>query len=590
MKRISIKNLLIGMMMWGLQLSNLQPIVAQVTWAPDKYDGVNLDNQRTKFVDRFEDDSNNNWSQKDETSSIFVSAQQGLALKANTDEGVYVFRPFSFNKESNFQIESSVRLGRTSTNAALIFGAQDESNLYTFEVTSKGYYTLNILQKGTHKVAYKGDLVGSSFLRESFNTLTVRKIADKWYFFINQNLMYSCDAKHMFGTGIGWHIEDKGSLYSKLLMVKELAVEDKTAPLVLLMEPAIPQDSRRGATNAEQFYTYTTSEREIKITFRVRDQFKIKELRVNENNIENVEADKITQTIKLNEDKMDVIITAIDESDNVAHTTITFKYEPPVVIAEEEIVLPKATIAAKPIAAIPQAISKTKGKNFALFIGINEYNEWPKLYNPTVDCNLIANVLMSQYQFSPANVRFLFNEEATRKNILKNLYSMVNSLSPDDNLVIYYAGHGIYDSISHIGYWVPVDAEKGEISGYITNSEIRDFIRGIPCFHTLVMADACFAGALLTARAYEPQENAKSRWVITSGDMENVEDGVPGQSSPFAQAVSEVLTENPKTSIRADKLLQTVTMKMHNNTEQHPKGNALKDVGDQGGIFVFKRK
>lgn len=582
-------------MMWGLHIANFQPLIAQVTWAPDKYDGVNLDNQRTKFVDRFEDDSNNNWSRKDETCSIFVSAQQGLALKSNTEEGVYVFRPFAFNKESNFQIESNVRLGRTSTSAALVFGAQDENNLYTFEVTSKGYYTLNILQKGTHKMAYKGDLVGSSFVRESFNTLTVRKIADKWYFFINQNLMYSCDAKHMFGTGIGWHVGNKGeSLYSKLLVVKELAVEDRMAPLVLLMEPAIPQDSRRGATSAEQFYTYTTSEKQVKITFRVRDQFKIKELRVNENLIEDVTADKISQTIKFNEDKTDVVITAIDESDNVAHTTITIKYEAPVVIAEEEIVQVQTpvVVAAKPIQTVsaPQATSKSKGKNYALFIGINEYNEWPKLYNPTVDCNLVANVLMSQYQFSPANVKFLFNEDATRKNILKKLYEMVSTLTADDNLVIYYAGHGIYDSTSHIGYWVPVDAEKGDISGYITNSEVRDFIRGIPCFHTLVMADACFAGALLTARAYEPQENAKSRWVITSGDMENVEDGVPGQSSPFAQAVSEVLTENTKSTLRADKLLQTVTMKMHNNTEQHPKGNALKDVGDQGGIFVFKRK
>jgi len=197
----------------------------------------------------FEDDSNKLVCKKNENRQIFVSAQQGLALKSNTEAGVYEFRSFPFNKESNFQIESNIRLGRTSTAATLVFGALDEDNLYTFEVSTKGYYTINVVQKGTHKVAYKGELVGASFIRESFNMLTVRKIADKWYFFINENMMYSCDAKHMFGTGAGWHVDNKGSLYSKLLIVKELAIEDKTAPLVLIMKPVMNVDSRRGTKN-----------------------------------------------------------------------------------------------------------------------------------------------------------------------------------------------------------------------------------------------------------------------------------------------------------------------------------------------------
>lgn len=593
MKKISINNL-IGLMMLGLSL-NIQDIVAQMQWKPDQYNGVQLENQRSMFVDRFEDDSNN-WSEKTNESQIFV-ASQGLMLKSIIDEGISVYRPFTFNKDNNFQIETNIRLGRATTDAALIFGAQDDNNLYSFAVSTKGFCSINSVEKGVHKILEKKDLYGS-FQKESNNTLTVRRIADKWYFFINKEIIYNCDAKQMFGTGAGWYVNGKGSIYSNLLSVSELSIVDKAAPLIMVMLPQMDGDGRRGGNTSNQFFSYTSQEKEVKLLFKVKDQFKIKEIKINDVPVTIGPEDKVSSTVSLFGNKTDIIIEAIDENDNIARTNIAVKYEEPVIVVEEParpvVTTPAPVVSPKTQAATASSASTTSpqkiGRNFALFIGVNDYNDWPDLYNPIQDCQLISKVLNAQYQFSANNTIYLYNQAATRKNILKTLNEMVKNLTSQDNLLIYYAGHGFYDSTSRIGYWIPVDAEKGEIDGYITNSNIRDFIKSIPTFHTLIMADACFAGSMLAARGSDPMENQKSRWVVTSGDMENVEDGTPGGNSPFAQAVAETLTENTKTALRVDKLVQTVTMKMQNNAEQHPQGNALKDVGDQGGVFVFRKK
>lgn len=581
-------------MMLGLSL-NIQDVVAQMQWKPDQYNGVQLENQRSVFVDRFEDDSNN-WSEKTNESQIFV-ASQGLMLKSIVEEGISVYRPFSFNKDNNFQIETNVRLGKSTTESALVFGAKDDNNLYTFAVSTKGFCTINSIERGVLKIVEKKDLYGS-FQKESNNTLTVRRIADKWYFFINKEIIYTCDAKQMFGTGAGWYVNGKGSIYSNLLSVSELSVVDKSAPLIMVMLPQMDGDGRRGGNTSNQFFAYTSYEKEVKLLFKVKDQFKIKEIKINDVPVTIGAEDKVSSTVSLFGARTDIIIEATDENDNIARTSIAVKYEEPVVV-EEVPVKPVVTMPAPVVSPKTQtattssstaANTQKTGRNFALFIAVNDYNDWPDLYNPIQDCQLISKVLNTQYQFSANNTIYLYNQAATRKNILRTLNEMVKNLTSQDNLLIYYAGHGFYDSTSRIGYWIPVDAEKGEIDGYITNSNIRDFIKSIPTFHTLIMADACFAGSMLAARASEPMENQKSRWVVTSGDMENVEDGTPGGNSPFAEAVAETLTENTKTTLRVDKLVQIVTMKMQNNAEQHPQGNALKDVGDQGGVFVFRKK
>ena len=82
--------------------------------------------------------------------------------------------------------------------------------------------------------------------------------------------------------------------------------------------------------------------------------------------------------------------------------------------------------------------------NYQLVIDIDKYidKQYPELENDVHDCTRISHVLRQHYGYEDIQSP-LHNEEATRKNILEALASLRFSTSKDDNLIIYFAGHGI---------------------------------------------------------------------------------------------------------------------------------------------------
>ena len=70
------------------------------------------------------------------------------------------------------------------------------------------------------------------------------------------------------------------------------------------------------------------------------------------------------------------------------------------------------------------------------------------------------------------------------------------ALDEEDNLLIYYAGHGKLDESQELGYWLPIDAEQGNNINWISNKAITDILNVIEAKHILVVADSCYAGTL----------------------------------------------------------------------------------------------
>ena len=82
--------------------------------------------------------------------------------------------------------------------------------------------------------------------------------------------------------------------------------------------------------------------------------------------------------------------------------------------------------------------------------------------NASKDAKDVKNVLTTRYTFEPANIFEVYNEEATSKNILAKLTEVRQKLSSNDNLLIYFSGHGYYNAEIEEGFWIPVDAKKGQ--------------------------------------------------------------------------------------------------------------------------------
>ena len=104
------------------------------------------------------------------------------------------------------------------------------------------------------------------------------------------------------------------------------------------------------------------------------------------------------------------------------------------------------------------------------------------------------DVLTNFYTFEKNNVILLTDPE--KKEIFRTLNFYRDNLSPNDNLFMFYAGHGCYDNKSNMGYLIPSDAEYKMDADWISFQDIRKKFEVIAAKHILLIADACYAGSI----------------------------------------------------------------------------------------------
>ncbi|MGD0584012.1 MAG: caspase family protein [Bacteroidales bacterium] len=235
----------------------------------------------------------------------------------------------------------------------------------------------------------------------------------------------------------------------------------------------------------------------------------------------------------------------------------------------------------------------TEGKYYALIIGINDYRspDIPSLDNPIKDAASLYNVLSTKYTFDTANIFFLRNP--TLNEIITTLDGLVGKITSNDNLLIFYAGHGYWDDKGKVGYWFPSDATKGSTVNWFRNSTLRDFIGSIQSKHTLLIADACFSGAIFKTRSgfsEAPQGvqqlyDLPSRKAMTSGILEVVPD-----ESTFMKYLVEKLSSNTEKFFPSELLFSNLKTAVMNNSNNVPQYGVIQNVGDEGGDFIFVKR
>ena len=240
------------------------------------------------------------------------------------------------------------------------------------------------------------------------------------------------------------------------------------------------------------------------------------------------------------------------------------------------------------------------GKYYALIVGIDHYKgHWPPLQNAVRDAQGVELMLKKKYRFD--HFKTLYDEQATRANIVDALYWLVEHVKPEDNVLIYYSGHGDYNKKLDKGYWVPVDAQTPSLSVYLSNSDLQTFLKGIDSKHTLLVADACFSGDIFrgntvgtpfeeSEKYYKEVAAIKSRQAITSGGLEPVMDGGQDGHSVFAYYFLRTLNGNTGRYLDASQLFEKLKIPVVNNSEQTPSLQPIKNTGDEGGQFLFIRK
>jgi len=233
------------------------------------------------------------------------------------------------------------------------------------------------------------------------------------------------------------------------------------------------------------------------------------------------------------------------------------------------------------------------GNYHALVIGNNEYKaaDIPNLKSAINDANAVASVLQSDYNF---DVDVMLN--ATRSEILAALDEKSESLGPQDNLLVYYAGHGYYDEDVDLGYWLPSDASLDNKEAWIRNSAITDTIKSMNAKHVLLVADSCFSGTLLrnvdirrSGRFFKQMADRSARLVMTSGGIEPVMDEGGDGHSVFARNLIRKLRSSDKI-IDGTSLYQAIREPVVMTSEQVPQYSNIRFVDSDGGDFLFVKR
>ena len=251
--------------------------------------------------------------------------------------------------------------------------------------------------------------------------------------------------------------------------------------------------------------------------------------------------------------------------------------------------------------------SSSGSNDYALLFATNEYDEWGDLNNPINDAKALEKVLKEQYGFE---VELVIN--ATQREVMRKITEYKKrAFNKDDQLLIYFAGHGFYDEEEEEAYLVcknSVMSEEEEEYGYpsyLHYSYLNSAIGQMrSCHNVFMIMDVCFGGTFFdsesTAASYKGvadteidqlinnKRSIQTRIYLTSGNKEYVPDGRPGANSPFSakliQALSERAAQNgrPKDYVT----MEDIVSYMHGLTTKVRYGSF--GIHQQNGDFIFE--
>ena len=243
-------------------------------------------------------------------------------------------------------------------------------------------------------------------------------------------------------------------------------------------------------------------------------------------------------------------------------------------------------------------------KTYAVIIGIDSYpNLSPEfqLSYAVSDAKAIERMLRSKYLFN--QIYTLYNEQATKSNILDLLLNKLSRISKDDSVFVFFAGHGGQEETDYgpMGFIVPCDGDFTDMRKVISMTTIRDDIsKRIKAKHVFFTMDSCYSGILVTKRSATSKETRRDlaylqqiakepvRQVLTAGSAnQKVLDGGPGGHSVFAGRFLEILDEADD-FITANEISTLVKERVFSDAKarghvQTPKSGDLFGLGD----FIF---
>jgi len=378
-------------------------------------------------------------------------------------------------------------------------------------------------------------------------------------------------ARYWYQRAAGFNVDD-----SNLEMHNESSIPSEIN--IQLIEPNLP--STRSLSNPPIILSQSASNQE-KISGIIRSSRPLSLFSINDLSL-NTDVDGLFNTnIIIPPTGTLVDIVAVDDLGFRTSQQLVFSYQ---------------RLKANPVKkeSIKYSTSQATSNNYALVIANNNYKHLPKLKTPKNDARSLKRLLQQKYGFK--QVRALYN--TNRYQVITALNALRYELTEEDNLLIYYAGHGELDKINKRSQWLPIDAEPNNTANWISDSSLSELINAMQAKRVMVIADSCYAG-MMTRSVFDNvignskliDLNKKSRTVLTSGGVSPVLDIGGGEHSLFAAAMLTSLKNN-NTILSGQQLYRQVTASVSiaaadMSVDQVPEYAPIEFANHEAGDFIF---
>ena len=188
------------------------------------------------------------------------------------------------------------------------------------------------------------------------------------------------------------------------------------------------------------------------------------------------------------------------------------------------------------------ASAQLRPRLYALVVGVTKYqsSRVPPLDFPAKDAGDFAQALKIQagQLYRGVEIRLLTDEKATREGIIDGMDWLRREVTANDIAVVFFAGHGVNDSISQY-YFLPHNSDISRLrSTAISNVDIVETLQSLPS-KVLAFLDTCHSGNVLGTG----KKRALGDINRLVNELTSAENGVVVFASSTGQETSQESTE-----------------------------------------------
>ncbi len=224
-----------------------------------------------------------------------------------------------------------------------------------------------------------------------------------------------------------------------------------------------------------------------------------------------------------------------------------------------------------------------RGKTHLLFLSCDNYQHIRKLQFPNKEATDLHGLIVGKYLIDGTIIHL---KDPTLAEAKKAFEQIRDSSTNDDNLLIFFSGHG--EEIKSHYYWAFVDSKADIGSTMLSSKQVYDYIYSTKALHTLVLVDACFGGGIfLKSGDFDEEsesdaESTSSCFAISSTALRRVGDG-----NAFFPALYSTLEENKNPKLSQTELRDSIEIKVKRARKNNEKGS--KDVNIHSGPLAGER-